>query len=89
YVDRGLTSGTAYCYRILTRGGYGNPQRIPEPLENYSQRICVQPGDTLAPCKPVLTVSRLDCDRWSVATLCTAQVGTYANTLQWEPGQLG
>jgi hypothetical protein len=89
YVDRGLTPGTTYCYRIMTRGGYGNPQRIPEPLENYSQRICVQPGDTLAPCTPVLTVSLLDCERGSIATLCIARPGTYANTLQWAPGEAG
>jgi len=55
YTDSGqngeLTDGQTYCYRVLTRGGYGNP-RIQEPLENFSQTICAQPGDTIPPCKP-------------------------------------
>jgi hypothetical protein len=57
YLDTGryqstpLDDNTVYCYRVMTRGGYGNPA-IDEPLENFSQIICAQPKDDVAPCKP-------------------------------------
>jgi hypothetical protein len=57
YVDEGQWDGIpldddkTYCYRVLTRGGYGNP-KIAQPLNNFSQMICAQPGDSIAPCQP-------------------------------------
>lgn len=67
YVDEGqngeLADDKTYCYRVLTRGGYGNPA-IDEPLENFSQIICAQVGDTIPPCKPTLLVQSLNCEEF-------------------------
>lgn len=88
YVDKGqynntpLDEGTTYCYRVLTRGGYGNPAKIPEPLENFSQIICVQPGDSIPPCKPILTVDLLDCDQFKLQQN-SCDNSTYTNVLNW------
>jgi hypothetical protein len=88
YIDRGqynnepLINDSAYCYRILTRGGYGNPSKIPEPLENFSQMICVQPIDSVAPCKPIVTIQLTNCDNFlNQASTCNIQ--TYTNVLNW------
>jgi hypothetical protein len=88
YTDKGqynntpLNEGTTYCYRVKTRGGYGNPAKIPEPLENFSQIICVQPGDSIPPCKPILTVDLLDCEEFkSQQNSCFGS--TYSNVLNW------
>ncbi|MBL7856908.1 MAG: gliding motility-associated C-terminal domain-containing protein [Cyclobacteriaceae bacterium] len=52
YLDEGpLEDNQVYCYRIMTRGGYGSPQ-LEQPLLNFSQIICAQPGDETPPCKP-------------------------------------
>jgi hypothetical protein len=67
FMDQGqhgeLADDQTYCYRIMTRGGYGNPA-IDEPLENFSQIICAQVGDTIPPCKPTLLVQSLDCEEF-------------------------
>ena len=67
YADRGqkgaLEQDKTYCYRIMTRGGYGNPA-IDEPLQNFSQIICAQLGDTIPPCKPTVLVNSLDCEQF-------------------------
>ncbi|KYG75327.1 T9SS type B sorting domain-containing protein [Roseivirga spongicola] len=61
YYDDGSFNGIEllddreYCYFITTRGGYGNP-KIPSPLINNSQILCVQPNDEVAPEKPVIEV---------------------------------
>lgn len=88
FVDRGnLQDGQTYCYRVMTRGGYGNPNKIPEPLENYSQMICVQPGDSIPPCKPTLTVDREDCATiFSRGDYCSQ--GTYKNRLTFATSDL-
>lgn len=89
YVDEGqhngeaLVPGKTYCYKVMTRGGYGNPQ-IAEPLENFSQMICAQPGDEDAPCIPEtpLTVNALDCNDPQVQmSLCNINV--FENILKW------
>lgn len=57
YLDESESGGVpldntkTYCYRVLTKGAYGNP-RIIEPLLNYSQKICAIPNDNTPPCKP-------------------------------------
>jgi hypothetical protein len=73
-----------YCYRIMTRGGYGNPQ-ILQPLENFSQRICAQPGDSIPPCKPLPPRPQaLDCSKYlAEATNCQTG-GTVTNTVTWD-----
>ncbi|WP_333819321.1 gliding motility-associated C-terminal domain-containing protein [Ohtaekwangia sp.] len=88
YVDKGqynntpLDEGKTYCYKVMTRGGYGNPKKIPEPLLNFSQMICVQPGDSIPPCAPILSVDLLDCDQFKLDKN-SCQGGTYTNTLTW------
>ncbi|MBT1687919.1 T9SS type B sorting domain-containing protein [Dawidia soli] len=89
YVDAGLETGTTYCYRILTNGGYGNPTKIPEPLENFSQRICVQPGDSIPPCKPILTIARTNCDSLQASNLCRPSVGGFLNTVYLSSSNAG
>lgn len=87
YTDAGqhgaLEDGQTYCYRILTRGGYGNP-RILEPLENFSQVVCAQPGDTIPPCKPAPPLrSGLDyanCDAY-YEKFCNQN--TFRNVIYW------
>jgi len=77
YLDEGpLEQDQTYCYKIMTRGAYGNP-RITEPLENFSQMVCAQPGDTLAPCKPMAPVA----DAQPECQACDQFV--FTNTLRW------
>jgi hypothetical protein len=86
YLDSGQYQSTplketdVYCYRVMTRGGYGNP-KIREPLVNYSQIICAQPNDNTAPCKPDLAVKGIDCRDYLEAVSCTPN--TFSNTLTW------
>ena len=84
YLDDGpLDQNAVYCYKVMTRGAYGNPQ-IPEPLRNFSQRICAQPGDTLAPCKPLapVAVEPLDCAAYLEQT-GSCENNIFSNTLRW------
>ncbi|HEY3385196.1 MAG TPA: hypothetical protein VGK46_01725, partial [Saprospiraceae bacterium] len=60
YVDTGklapgdsLNGNNFYCYRVMTRGGYGNP-KIKQPFINFSQINCAKPTDDVAPCTPVI-----------------------------------
>ena len=81
--DSGLDPGAVYCYRVMTRGAYGNPQ-IAEPLENYSQVICAQPGDTIPPCKPLTPIpdQPLNCSAYVDQTeSCDNNI--FSNTLHW------
>jgi hypothetical protein len=81
YVDEGLEDTQEYCYRVMTRGSYGNPAII-EPLENYSQVVCAQPNDTEAPCKPAtFTVDLMDCETFLQDQAC--DVANFSNTLRW------
>jgi hypothetical protein len=88
YLDEGpLQPGTEYCYKIMTRGSYGNPQ-IAEPLLNFSQMICAQPGDSTKPCAPLAPVpdTPLDCAAYS-SSLETCNTNIFSNTLRWSrPG---
>lgn len=86
YVDEGQHNGVPlvdtqeYCYRVLTRGAYGNP-KIGEPLENFSQIICAKPNDSIPPCKPVLQVKLSDCEQFILQTPCNQT--SFSNTLFW------
>jgi hypothetical protein len=85
YVDGNTTPlvpNQVYCYKIMTRGGYGNPQ-INEPLENFSQKICAQAGDDEPPCVPVapLVLNGVDCDNLVDDDLCSQNV--FENTIRW------
>lgn len=89
YLDEGQWNGTplddntTYCYRIMTRGGYGNP-KIPQPLNNFSQIMCAQPGDTIPPCKlepPIRSTADFkDCEDYFMK-FCDRD--TYSNVLYW------
>jgi len=86
YIDSGqynnepLKDTELYCYRVMTRGSYGNP-RINEPLTNYSQIICAQPNDDEAPCTPQLAIEARDCEEYIQTASCGVNV--YSNVLTW------
>jgi hypothetical protein len=86
YADEGQHNGielddnTVYCYRVLTRGGYGNPA-IAVPQENFSQIICAQPKDDTKPCNPVVVVESFDCEDYRFQEACNAN--TFSNTVRW------
>jgi hypothetical protein len=91
YLDSGQYNSTpledaqVYCYRVKTRGTYGNPA-IAEPLENFSQMACAQPSDTLAPpptCLPPTQVANLlSCEEY-LAKAETCGANSFANKLIW------
>ena len=84
YLDVGpLDNNAIYCYRVMTRGAYGNPQ-IPEPLENFSQIICAQPGDSTKPCQPMPPIpdQPLDCNAYTAQEL-TCNANVFSNTIRW------
>jgi hypothetical protein len=85
YADEGqngpLSDDATYCYKVLTRGGYGNPA-IDEPLENFSQIICAQIGDTIPPCKPTLLVQSLNCEEF-LADQDNCGSNVFQNTIYW------
>lgn len=86
YIDEGQHNGVPlvdteeYCYRVMTRGGYGNPG-IKEPLENFSQMVCAQPNDSIPPCKPTLAVQLSDCEKFFATAACGQ--GSFSNALSW------
>lgn len=97
YVDSGQFNGvpldveTVYCYRIQTRGTYGNP-RVVSPLINFSQINCAQPNDSIPPCKPALSILAKNCSEMSPDELntylssqeCPSELPrVYSNVLTW------
>jgi hypothetical protein len=80
YTDTGLDEGTVYCYKVLTKGTYGNPA-INTPLLNFSQMVCTQPSDTIPPCAPVVTLEGFSCEDFLSTASC--DFNNFANTLQW------
>lgn len=88
YVDDGevgapLDNNKVYCYRVETMGGYGNP-RIREPLLNFSQIICTQPGDSTPPCtpNPPLPDKPRDCVAYTNTTN-SCDNNTFENVIHW------
>lgn len=86
-IDDNATVGHEYCYYVNSYGRYSLPG-YPEPLENLSQQVCKLSVDTIAPCKPEITVTSV-CDsaynlvRWSMPDSCNYDVETY--TLYFTP----
>lgn len=84
YLDSGRYQSTplkdteTYCYRVLTRGAYGN-LKIQEPLINYSQIACAQPNDDEPPCTPELALEAKPCDD---SAPCVSP--TYSNLITWK-----
>lgn len=87
YVDEGnykntpLDKSKTYCYRILTRGIYGN-SAIHEPLENFSQVICIKPDGDGKPCAPMLSLTTMDCDELFATSQCA--VKDFSNKIYWQ-----
>jgi CHU_C Type IX secretion signal domain len=81
YTDLGLNEKETYCYRVETRGSYGNP-KIKTPLVNFSQINCAQPTILVPPCKPTISATGLNCDDYRRTAAC-GDVGIYSNTLTW------
>ena len=86
-IDDNATVGHEYCYYVKSYGRY-SLQGYPEPLENLSQQVCKLSVDTIAPCKPEISVTSV-CDsaynlvRWSMPDSCNYDVETY--TLYFTP----
>lgn len=86
YTDSGQYNNTkldqtkVYCYRVMTRGIYGNP-KIAEPLINFSQITCAQPNDEEPPCMPVINVVGKSCEDYFLTESCSPN--TFSNTLSW------
>ena len=87
YLDQGklapgdsLNGSLKYCYRVLTRGGYGNPA-ITEPLINYSQIKCAQPKDDVPPCAPTIEPFVNSCEDFSNNYGCDAT--NFTNIVRW------
>jgi hypothetical protein len=89
YLDSGQYNNTklednkVYCYKILTRGSYGNPA-IDEPQENFSQMVCAQPSDNVPPtCVPSVQIANLrSCEEY-FADAQTCGANSFSNELRW------
>jgi gliding motility-associated-like protein len=77
---KGLNESEFYCYRIQTRGTYGNPS-IPSPLKNFSQIGCSTTLDIIPPCKPIIVQTEIDCDLFNSQTPCSQK--TFSNKVEW------
>lgn len=49
YIDRDLTNGVIYCYKVLSMGGFRTANLPPVSL-NRTQVACAFPKDTVPPC---------------------------------------
>jgi hypothetical protein len=79
--DPTLDENTEYCYRVMTRGGYGIPLTIPEPLENFSQINCARPRDDEPPCTPIVAAFPDDCSEFVSDYGCNPT--NFTNTIRW------
>jgi len=79
-----------YCYRVLTKGTYGNPAiQGPglDPLLNFSQVVCTQASDTIPPCAPVVSIVGPQCEI-NAANFCNANQN-YRNIISWTTEFIG
>ncbi len=79
YIDSiGLEDDKVYCYRVQTKGTYGNPS-INSPQLNFSQVVCSQTSDSIPPCIPNVILEEVDC-----SGRCQ-NIGNndYSNTISW------
>ncbi len=86
YTDSGQFNGIsllddrAYCYFITTNGSYGNPA-IDSPLINDSQKLCIQPNDSIPPRAPIINPApQTDC---SIYQEVPCGFSDYANQISW------
>lgn len=88
YVDSGQFNNTplrddqVYCYKVLTKGTYGNPA-IASPLLNFSQKVCAQPSDTIPPCFPKVSITGPSCEEFVENQACDLSNAIYRNVLSW------
>ncbi|WP_040496458.1 gliding motility-associated C-terminal domain-containing protein, partial [Fulvivirga imtechensis] len=86
YIDSGQYNNTplvdhqVYCYKVLTKGTYGNPE-IASPLLNFSQMVCAQPSDSIAPCKPVVSIDGFTCEEFLAQSSCN--FNEFQNVITW------
>lgn len=80
YTDTDVDDELIYCYRILTKGTYGNPD-IRSPLLNFSQVVCAQPSDSIPPCAPVLSLELRSCEEFFATASC--DINDFSNQLDW------
>jgi hypothetical protein len=86
YTDSGqfnnikLKETEKYCYRVMTRGAYGNP-KIKEPLQNFSQIVCAQPNDSVPPCPPTIVAQATNCETFGQNNSCNPS--TFSNVISW------
>jgi gliding motility-associated-like protein len=84
YTDRGvfggipIEQGREYCYQIIAQGSYFNP-RLPNPLVNRSQVLCVIAKDTIPPCRNQIDVKLYDCEVIDQGQLLKAQISWSKN----------
>ncbi|MCB0645744.1 MAG: gliding motility-associated C-terminal domain-containing protein [Saprospiraceae bacterium] len=76
YTEFDLINGQNYCYKVESYGSYGL-EDVKDPLLNFSQEVCAQPVDNLAPCAPQITVTNL-CDQ-----LDLVGIDALENTVEW------
>ncbi len=81
FIHSGLNETETYCYRVETRGSYGNP-KIKTPLINFSQISCAKPNPTNKPCKPTIVSKGLSCKDYLTTAMCS-DFRIYSNTLSW------
>lgn len=78
-----LSEDEVYCYRVMTRGTYGNPA-IDEPIENYSQIVCAQPADDEPPvCVPLPVLGSIRSCEEFFADQSTCRINTFNNEIRW------
>ena len=87
YIDEGqfqntpIDDATFYCYRVMTRGSYGNPAIA--LLLNRSPMVCLYPENNLLPCAPEVAASQTDCETYLQQENCNKV--NYANAITWTP----
>ncbi|MDX1627092.1 MAG: gliding motility-associated C-terminal domain-containing protein [Fulvivirga sp.] len=86
-----LVDDQVYCYKILTKGTYGNPAiqgNELRPLFNFSQMVCSQVSDTIPPCPPIVSISGPGCEE-RPQDFCAGRNRVFSNTIQWSTSFVG
>jgi hypothetical protein len=80
FEDAAIKKNQIYCYKVLTRGTYGNAE-IPIQ-ENFSQVVYIVPVNNLQPCPPLVVIAVTDCEEYVVNYTCRNT--SFSNSLTWE-----
>ncbi|MBS1555603.1 MAG: gliding motility-associated C-terminal domain-containing protein [Bacteroidetes bacterium] len=89
YLDEGqynnvkLQNGQEYCYKVMTRGSYGNP-KIKAPQNNFSQITCAVPDDKVPPCKPQFATDLKGTDCSKPENTPCGQSNSFSNVIRWK-----